>query len=1176
MSELKLEKPQEFRREQRLGLVVYGGVALAIYMNGICREFYNAVRGRGVYKLVKALTDADIVVDIISGTSAGGINGVLLSFAIANSQRNEETNQEEVVDFANFAQIWRESGNIRKLLHHPILGNKPRDRESLLDGADYYQTELQKAFADGLKKKTTAPDGEWLSPTKELDLFVTGTDILGRIYSLFDDTGATIEVKEHRAMFHLKYRQGRKNPFVPQGDGSDKNNIAYKALGKLCRITSCFPVAFPVVTVKLKDFQPENREDKDLVYWGWLNNRILPEDLEDRDYQLHFVDGGVLDNRPFTHTINAIYYRMANRPIARKLFYIDPSPDRLAGSKTFRTMPRPNIWQVVQDSLVGMPSYESIANDLKLIKKHNEKVKRYHALLDNAEEIQLSIDKKNLKEPSPVLFSGTRQGEEIAKKSRKKVQEIEETAQEDLDKVASEGLRKGESVDRETLEKLQAVVEKTTEQTQEIARKAIQESHEMAMEIIQGFPDRVYWRSRLFSLRDRVLPPIFAMDRVSATYSEYNNQQTLLAEIAELLIQPITEGESSEQDLHLQSISEQIRDLDLDYALRKHFYIVQKIHQLMDEAVETHLTEAECLADYKRLRLLAERLNRNIKLLEILQATLEKLLSCAAVRNYFQELIRTYKTSDRQENNKVLRNGIYAHLIQLHRFLLDVITVELPEDAQTAANTLQQTLQGLPKVAKKLSTPGDYAQLTPEVRNWLDRGQLNQIYRQFQQKANFDKFGDRADTVLQKIFDTEVKRNSHSFLRYLEAASIYAIANSNLSADRKRFLKKCFVEFKTIDKLLYPFEYLTDVREKQPIKTIRISPDDSKLGMGKGKGLEDKLAGDTLAAFGGFFKKSWRANDILWGRLDGLNRLLESLLTRESLTHFPKFLKRQAQEHGISTAAGTDEFNAFKERYFEFLIQESFPKLDDRKKIEKLKAHLDRLLAVDRLSDGDLRGIINDFVMEGHRAIIRTDLQEVILDEIAEQIDWNLQSEREPTSDRFDSQNPKPKYNPVPGYFEKNVSAIAAATLAKESLSDFGNSKEQFFRDQYKVGEEKLLDNLPSIILVNLAARAALVFRDIVNTLLGSRAFRVRRNWKYKIVDRGLQLFYGWLQYKGPLALQTQGSRRNFLVRLFAWLLQVALFFIAVICVAFVVIKLPKLIALVVFCAIAIWLLNRF
>ena len=66
----------EKSREVRLGLVLYGGVSLAIYMNGVAHEVFRAVKGQGIYKLIKAFTDSDIVVDIISGTSAGGINGI--------------------------------------------------------------------------------------------------------------------------------------------------------------------------------------------------------------------------------------------------------------------------------------------------------------------------------------------------------------------------------------------------------------------------------------------------------------------------------------------------------------------------------------------------------------------------------------------------------------------------------------------------------------------------------------------------------------------------------------------------------------------------------------------------------------------------------------------------------------------------------------------------------------------------------------------------------------------------------------------------------------------------------------------------------------------------------------------------------------------------------------------
>jgi hypothetical protein len=49
--------------------VLCGGVSLAIYINGVAREFFEGVHGRGVYWLLKHPIDSDIVVDIVSGAS---------------------------------------------------------------------------------------------------------------------------------------------------------------------------------------------------------------------------------------------------------------------------------------------------------------------------------------------------------------------------------------------------------------------------------------------------------------------------------------------------------------------------------------------------------------------------------------------------------------------------------------------------------------------------------------------------------------------------------------------------------------------------------------------------------------------------------------------------------------------------------------------------------------------------------------------------------------------------------------------------------------------------------------------------------------------------------------------------------------------------------------------------
>ena len=120
-------------REIRLGIVMYGGLASDLYLWRGAR-FFRAVRGQGIYKLIKELTDSDIVVDVISGTSAGGINGILLAYALCNE-----------LHFGSISSLWRIHGDIRQLLRSPYgpIGNTA----SLLDSEGYYQPKLETAFS---------------------------------------------------------------------------------------------------------------------------------------------------------------------------------------------------------------------------------------------------------------------------------------------------------------------------------------------------------------------------------------------------------------------------------------------------------------------------------------------------------------------------------------------------------------------------------------------------------------------------------------------------------------------------------------------------------------------------------------------------------------------------------------------------------------------------------------------------------------------------------------------------------------------------------------------------------------------------------------------------------------------------------------------------------------------
>ena len=148
--------PDNELREVRFAVVMYGGVSLAIYINGVAQELLNMVRATApntadddkadkalladveltgslaVYrklgqfllqrpKLAEAAEpDAQgnpkppsreairtrFVVDVISGTSAGGINGIFLAKALARNQGME-----------GLKRLWLTEGDLAKLLN---------------------------------------------------------------------------------------------------------------------------------------------------------------------------------------------------------------------------------------------------------------------------------------------------------------------------------------------------------------------------------------------------------------------------------------------------------------------------------------------------------------------------------------------------------------------------------------------------------------------------------------------------------------------------------------------------------------------------------------------------------------------------------------------------------------------------------------------------------------------------------------------------------------------------------------------------------------------------------------------------------------------------------------------------------------------------------------------------
>jgi len=112
------------------------------------------------------------VVDIISGTSAGGINGVFLAKALARNQTMQ-----------GLKNLWLEEGDLGKLLNDNKAEDYSRDlgfavqkpERSLLNSQRMYRKLLEALEQMG---NSSHPDKS--APlVNEFDLFVTTTDIEG-------------------------------------------------------------------------------------------------------------------------------------------------------------------------------------------------------------------------------------------------------------------------------------------------------------------------------------------------------------------------------------------------------------------------------------------------------------------------------------------------------------------------------------------------------------------------------------------------------------------------------------------------------------------------------------------------------------------------------------------------------------------------------------------------------------------------------------------------------------------------------------------------------------------------------------------------------------------------------------------------------------------------------------
>ena len=358
------EKTGPAVQEVRFAVTMVGGVSLAIWMGGVAREISHVVQAsrtsngvpgssgngaaptpasngadaalesdqaeaiRECYGELLDLLRITVSVDVLTGTSAGGINAACLGAA--------EGYQSTLGDLRD---VWLETGSFSKLLRDPDEAQPV----SVLQGDKVMLSQLNQAL-------TQIAAGSRGAPNPDITVILTSTMVDGETTRFTDALGSRVRDTEHRLLFRFDgeyWKQGR----------------SQAPLALAARSTASFPAAFelsrmPVVDpIQEDELHPDSSRYSNAVSSHWL------------------TDGGVLLNKPLAPALRAIFERSASDDVRRLMLYVAPTGEAdvepLAVDKA-----RPPLLGTALNRVVGAITSQTISAELEDLDRHNEAVVR--------------------------------------------------------------------------------------------------------------------------------------------------------------------------------------------------------------------------------------------------------------------------------------------------------------------------------------------------------------------------------------------------------------------------------------------------------------------------------------------------------------------------------------------------------------------------------------------------------------------------------------------------------------------------------------------------------------------------------------------------------------------------------------------------------------------------------
>lgn len=866
-----------YSSEVRFAVVMYGGVSLAIYINGVANELHELccatplqagdapapASTREVYADLARLLAAEpderasylamdeaarrawraqggeaqrFVVDVIAGTSAGGINGLFLAKALTQGER-----------FDALKRLWIEEGDIGLLLNDSAsLAGLPlrlQEHPQSLLNSDRMYLKLQQAM-EGMER-VRAP------LVDQIECAITTTDIEGAPVPLrlFD---RTVHERRHRHVYR----------FNQMADFSAEQ-IPFLAFAARC--TSSFPFAFEPMCVEDARRLNAGRPAGAVSYWqqyrerhfGYLTS-LEPDDPRWRARA--YGDGGYLDNKPFGHAVARLATRMGGLPMERKLIYVEPAPSH--PEQEAQKGRKPNALENAVAALTHIPQYETIREDLEAVLQRNRRVERVERLVHS---IELDMEAAAARDGLP--FSRVR--------------------------LVDGQLRPWGELDL------------------------------LDMADYHGLAFLPYRRLRVQTASEALADRLAQRWRVDA-------EQPHLLYALRALVRAWREAQYSDRRRPDRPTTNQfLLDHDLSYRLRRTHFLLRKVHQLVRLARRRSLLTVpvdQAPGPMRPLRTRLERLRGGVAL------DGERLLAAAlSLRDGLAAALRQLRELDR----RLLEIAPLGPAPGLEaRRTLDALLRALLGEAP-AAGALPEAQWMHELLSKELPPPDPVHTLQD---NMFRRAQVLLNAAQAQQPPHPLTAALLADIEALKL--ARVDGNTHAAMNEVDRLlgmprlvprAVDGLTRVEIAMQREpdgepalmshegRVARMLLAEYQSrfdeFDQVAFPLYFDTDTGEPSTVEVVRISPEDAPSLIDEGNSPRRKLAGTALFNFGGFLDAQWRRNDILWGRLDGAERLLAALLPRTDDRALREQMLARAQRAILREEMGQGGYGELVDRF---------------------------------------------------------------------------------------------------------------------------------------------------------------------------------------------------------------------------------------------------------------------